>query len=142
MMCEGEEEGHLLDLRPSLLALLCRPFFFQPSFPGASCRCFASMMSEDQEEGHLLGLPPSLLTLLYRSFLFFQPSFPGASCRCFDRMMSEDEEEGQAQERGGEEARGEEEWQAEEGISGRLGRAFYAGYNASDERDLLMLGLL
>jgi len=40
-------------------------------------------------------------------------------------MMSEDEEEQQAQERGGEEGRGEEEWQ--EGISGRLGRAFLAG---------------
>ncbi|GAB4815072.1 hypothetical protein N2152v2_002118 [Parachlorella kessleri] len=62
------------------------------------------------------------------------------SGRCFDRMMSEDEEEQQAQERGVEEGRGEEEWQ--EGISGRLGRAFLAGYNASDERDLMMLGLL
>lgn len=53
-------------------------------------------------------------------------------------MMSDDEFEAAAQERGGEEARGEEEWQADEGISGRLGRAFYAGYSAANERELFM----
>lgn len=56
-------------------------------------------------------------------------------------MMSDDECEAAAAERGGDEQRGEEDWQADEGINGRLGRAFYAGYYATDERELIMHGI-
>ena len=48
-------------------------------------------------------------------------------------MMSEREEHAGEWERGQSRsgrAEGEEDWAAEDGISGRLGRAFYAGYNA------------
>ena len=57
------------------------------------------------------------------------------SGRCFvDRLVSEFEEDKAAADDGMTAAA--EDWNAEEGMGGRLGRAFYAGYNA-DEGELL-----
>jgi hypothetical protein len=56
--------------------------------------------------------------------------------RCFGRMVSEGEEGGGGGGEGGGE--GGEDWNAEEGgMGGRLGRAFFAGYHAADEQEML-----
>ena len=62
--------------------------------------------------------------------------------RCFPRLMSEWEETGG---RGapGHGVDGEDQatgdWNAQDGMGGRLGRAFYAGYNAKDEKEMQVL---
>mgnify|MGYP001810366008 CR=1 FL=1 len=70
---------------------------------------------------------------------------PFHACRCFGSMLTEREEHAGEWERGrsrhsrGDE--GDEGWGAEEGMGGRLGRAFYAGYNAESPAELRRIGL-
>lgn len=64
--------------------------------------------------------------------------------RCFQQMLADDDntstgggERGDMGPGDGEDPGGGD-WNAEEGMGGRLGRAFYAGYNAVDEREMLL----
>lgn len=60
--------------------------------------------------------------------------------RCFQQMVSEVEDAaGDAGGREGDDAGFLGDWNtAEEGMGGRLGRAFFAGYHAADEQEMLM----
>lgn len=74
---------------------------------------------------------------------FREPDHTGVVCpisgRCFATMLNEQEErageEEQGQDPGGGHAEADEDWGGDDGISGRLGRAFFAGYFAADESD-------
>lgn len=56
--------------------------------------------------------------------------------RCWHRLMSEFEEAQEGPVGGVDEGPGDD-WNEDSHISGRLGRAFYAGYNAADEKEML-----